>query len=116
VDGLLQWSAWQRFLLCNAAGLQHLYFGFHEDRVLVLGWPAKDCCCPSSFAAARQPLRHGESNLIWLFCVSKLLFGNNLWHDVCLSEVSMRRQTDVAGVKCCTGLADCRVLGLFYSL
>ena len=35
------------------------------------------------FAAARQTLRHvGESNLIWLFCISKLLFGYNLWHEV----------------------------------
>jgi hypothetical protein len=32
-----------------------------------------------SFAAARQTLRHvGESDLIWLFCISKLLFGYNL--------------------------------------
>ena len=36
-----------------------------------------------SFAAARQTLRHvGESNLIWLFRISKLLFGYILWHDV----------------------------------
>jgi hypothetical protein len=67
-----------------------------------------------SFATARQTLRHvGESNLIWLFCISKLLFGYNLWEDVCLSEVCMHRQTDVAGAKYCTGLADCCVLGLF---
>jgi len=67
-----------------------------------------------SFATTRQTLRHvGESDLIWLFCISKLLFGYNLWHDVCLSEVSMRRWADVAGVKYSTGLADSRVLGLF---
>ena len=29
-----------------------------------------------SYAAARQALRHvDESNLIWLFCISNLLFG-----------------------------------------
>ena len=67
-----------------------------------------------SFVAARQTLRHvGESNLIWLFCISKLLFGYNLCHDVCLSEFSMHRRADVAGAKYCTGLADCCVLGLF---
>ena len=68
-----------------------------------------------SFVAARQTLRHvGESNLIWLFRISKLLFGYNLWEDVCLSEVCMCRRADVAGGKCCTGLADCCVLGLFF--
>ena len=66
------------------------------------------------FAAARQPLRHvGESNLIWLFFISKLLCGYNLWHDVCLSEVCMHYRAEVAGAKYCTGLADCCVLGLF---
>jgi hypothetical protein len=74
-----------------------------------------------SFTAARQTLRHdGESDLIWLFCISKLLFGYNLWHDVSchalkphITEVSMHRRADVAGAKYCTGLADFCVLGLF---
>ena len=67
-----------------------------------------------SFAAATHALKHvGGSNLILLFCISKLLFGYNFCHDVCLSEFSMRHRADVAGAMHCTGLADCRVLGLF---
>ena len=106
--------AWQVFLLRNAAGFKHLYVGFHEDSVLVLGCKPGSSAAQGSFAAARQTLRHvGESNLIWLFCISKLLFGYDLWHEVCLSEVCMHRRAEVAGAKYCTGLADCCVLGLF---
>ena len=45
-----------------------------------------------SFAAARQTLRHvGESDLIWLFCISKLLFGKIICDMTCHDTNIMSR-------------------------